>query len=248
MTLGQRVAVMRKGELQQVAAPAGALHAPGEPLRRRLHRQPGHELLRGARSRSATDSARCHLRRRSAAHGRRRGGASLPAALPTTQDGSVVVGVRPEHLEDASLARDTPPTVGSRASCASASCSDRSSSIHFEVEAAPVVTEETRDLAEDVDASALTELDHLRSARRTSFVGRFAAEAPTEEDTVAEIAVAPAPALLRPRDGRPLLRRRESGRATGSRHSWPGRGLTSGCTREDGVPVIQQAIRKEPRA
>ena len=47
MTLGQRVAVMRKGELQQVAAPAGALHAPGEPLRRRLHRQPGDELLRG---------------------------------------------------------------------------------------------------------------------------------------------------------------------------------------------------------
>jgi multiple sugar transport system ATP-binding protein len=62
--------------------------------------------------------------------------------------------------------------------------------VHFEVEAAPVVTEETREIAEDVDAAALSELDHLRAARRTSFVGRFAADAPTKEESVAEIAVA----------------------------------------------------------
>jgi hypothetical protein len=53
------------------------------------------------------------------------------------------------------------------------------------------VTDETREIAEDVDASALTELDNLRAMRRTAFVGRFAAEAPTEERTVAEIAVSP---------------------------------------------------------
>ena len=39
MTMGDRVAVMRKGELQQVDDAAGALRPAGQPLRRRLHRQ-----------------------------------------------------------------------------------------------------------------------------------------------------------------------------------------------------------------
>ena len=40
MTMGDRVAVMRKGELQQVAAPQELYDRPGQPVRRRLHRQP----------------------------------------------------------------------------------------------------------------------------------------------------------------------------------------------------------------
>ena len=38
MTMGDRVAVMRKGELQQVADPQTLYDRPGQPLRRRLHR------------------------------------------------------------------------------------------------------------------------------------------------------------------------------------------------------------------
>ena len=61
MTLGDRVAVMRAGVLQQVDTPEGALRAPGQPLRRRLHRVAGDELLprRGRRAtRCACRSAR----------------------------------------------------------------------------------------------------------------------------------------------------------------------------------------------
>ena len=47
MTLGERIAVMRKGVLQQVGTPQRALRPPGQHLRRRLHRQPGDELLPG---------------------------------------------------------------------------------------------------------------------------------------------------------------------------------------------------------
>ena len=35
MTLGDRVCVLRKGKIQQVASPAGALRAAGQPVRRR---------------------------------------------------------------------------------------------------------------------------------------------------------------------------------------------------------------------
>jgi multiple sugar transport system ATP-binding protein len=47
MTLGERVAVLKDGALQQVAAADGALQAAGESVRRRVHREPGDELHRG---------------------------------------------------------------------------------------------------------------------------------------------------------------------------------------------------------
>ena len=57
MTMGDRVAVMRKGELQQVAAPQELYDRPAQPLRRRLHRQPGDEPGRGdARARRTAAS------------------------------------------------------------------------------------------------------------------------------------------------------------------------------------------------
>ena len=47
MTLGDRVAVMRSGVLQQVGAPAELYNDAEEHLRRRLHRLPGDELPPG---------------------------------------------------------------------------------------------------------------------------------------------------------------------------------------------------------
>ena len=44
MTMGDRIAVMRDGVLQQVGDPATAVHEPGQRVRRRLHRLAGDEL------------------------------------------------------------------------------------------------------------------------------------------------------------------------------------------------------------
>ncbi len=52
MTMGDRVAVMRDGVLQQVAAAAGALRRARQPVRRRLHRHAADEPARGDASRS----------------------------------------------------------------------------------------------------------------------------------------------------------------------------------------------------
>ena len=59
MTMGDRVAVMRKGELQQVAPPQTALRAPRQPLRRRLHRLPRDEHGGGDDRRARTAGSRC---------------------------------------------------------------------------------------------------------------------------------------------------------------------------------------------
>ena len=47
MTLGDRVAVLKRGILQQLAIAARALREPGQPLRRRLHRLAADELPAG---------------------------------------------------------------------------------------------------------------------------------------------------------------------------------------------------------
>ena len=45
MTMGDRIAVMKDGDVQQVGTPLEVLRAAGEPLRRRLHRHAADELL-----------------------------------------------------------------------------------------------------------------------------------------------------------------------------------------------------------
>ena len=47
MTMGDRVVVLRKGQLQQVDIPQTSLRAPRQPLRRELHGQPLDELHAG---------------------------------------------------------------------------------------------------------------------------------------------------------------------------------------------------------
>ncbi|HEU0245487.1 MAG TPA: sn-glycerol-3-phosphate ABC transporter ATP-binding protein UgpC [Gaiellaceae bacterium] len=189
MTLGQRVAVLRKGELQQVADPQELYTRPsnlfvagfiGSPAMNFFEGRVEHadgttSVAFGDGQRLAVDESEQNLAGGIVGDGGRR----------------VVVGVRPEHLEDAALAAATPTNRRLRGLVRLRELLGSEVVVHFEVEAAPVVTEETRDLAEDVDASVLTELDHLRAARRTAFVGRFSAEAPTQEGTVAEIAVSP---------------------------------------------------------
>ena len=46
MTMGTRIAVMRDGVLQQIDTPQNLYDHPAQHVRRRLHRQPSHELLR----------------------------------------------------------------------------------------------------------------------------------------------------------------------------------------------------------
>jgi multiple sugar transport system ATP-binding protein len=189
MTLGQRVAVLRKGELQQVADPQELYTRPTNLFVAGFIGSPAMNFFEGRveRANGATSVAFGDGQRLTVDESEQ----ALAGGLVGDDGRRIVVGVRPEHLEDAALAAGTPDERRLRGLVRLRELLGSEVVVHFEVEAAPVVTEETRDLAEDVDALVLTELDHLRAARRTAFVGRFAAEAPTQEGTVAEIAVSP---------------------------------------------------------
>ena len=49
LTLGDRIAVLRDGALQQLASPEGDPRHPGEHLRGGLHREPAHQLVSWAK-------------------------------------------------------------------------------------------------------------------------------------------------------------------------------------------------------
>ena len=84
MTMGDRVAVLRDGVLQQCAAPRELYRNPGQHVRGGVHRFAGHEPV---------DRSGCRSPRRT-------GGLVDPvAARDQFCDKRLVVGIRPEHLE-----------------------------------------------------------------------------------------------------------------------------------------------------
>ena len=188
MTLGQRVAVMRKGELQQVSSPQDLYDHPanifvagfiGSPAMNffegRLHREDGRYSVVVGAQRLAIDELEAAAVERLGDHVGR----------------SLILGVRPEHLEDAALA---PDSRSGRRLVGQVRLREALGSeviVHFQVEAAPVVSDDLRELAEEVDeAVLLDDLDRERRMRRTAFVGRFGVGTQVADGERAEVAIA----------------------------------------------------------
>jgi multiple sugar transport system ATP-binding protein len=166
MTLGDRVAVMRKGLLQQVDSPqvlydhpvnlfvAGFIGSPAMNMLEGTVEDSGGELAFKIGSQRITAPAELLARR---------------PAIRSYVGRRVVVGIRPEDLEDAALARGA--TEGVRLSSTVDLVESMGSEIlvHFTLDAPTVVTEDTKELAKDVgeDPAAVAQEEH------TVVVARF---------------------------------------------------------------------------
>jgi multiple sugar transport system ATP-binding protein len=188
MTLGQRVAVMRKGELQQVDAPQVLYDRPANLFVAGFIGSPAMNFFEGGIRRSDG--------RLDVAFGEQRLSVEAEevdrhAGLAGYDGRTVIVGVRPEHLEDAALVSGAADGRRFRGLVQLRELLGSEVVVHFQVEAAPAVTDEVREIAEDVDAAVADELDQQRRRRRTAFVGRFDVGTGVREDESAEVAVAP---------------------------------------------------------
>jgi multiple sugar transport system ATP-binding protein len=189
MTLGQRVAVMKKGELQQVGPP------------QELYQDPANLFVAGFIGSPATNFVAAEVTRSNGRLELAFGNERLVAdddelarnsgGLGAYEGRKVVLGMRPEHLEDAALAAAIPTDRRFRGRVQLTEALGSEVVVHLQVEAAPIVTEELRELARDVDESSLDVLEHQRRERQTAFVGRFAATTAVRDDTEIEVAVAP---------------------------------------------------------
>ena len=183
MTMGDRVAVMRRGELQQVAAP------------QELYDRPANLFVGGFIGSPAMNLLEAKLERRNGsldvALGEQRIGLddellSARPALTDYEGRKVVLGVRPEQLEDAALVPDAGDDRRIRGRVELREALGSELMVHFLLQAPPALTEEVKELAEDAGTTA-EELGGGVSS--TVVVGRFAPDSKVREGEEAEIAV-----------------------------------------------------------
>jgi multiple sugar transport system ATP-binding protein len=187
MTMGDRVAVMRKGELQQVDAPET------------LYDRPDNLFVAGFIGSPAMNMMEAHLERTNGAIEAVLEGARLPLhdetlrrhpALPDYVGKEIVLGIRPEDLEDGALATGEGPRLKGEVELREALGSEVL--VHFGAAARQAITEHVRELAEDVgDDRVVRELEGEQAPPRTTLVGRFGARSRVKEGDTIEVAVDP---------------------------------------------------------
>jgi multiple sugar transport system ATP-binding protein len=184
MTMGDRVAVMRKGELQQVAEP------------QTLYDRPVNLFVGGFIGSPAMNMVEATLARANGRIVAKIGEASIAlddetlAARPGLEsavDKTLILGIRPEDLEDAALESDTPADRRLRGTVTLREALGSEVMVHFSVEAKPALTEDVRELAQDLDAVTVRGLDE--GAAHATMVGRFGARSRVRVGEPAEVAV-----------------------------------------------------------
>ena len=85
----------------------------------------------------------------------------------------MVLGVRPEDLEDAALVPDTPEDRRLTGRVMLTEELGSEINVHMEIGAPPVITEDTRELAEDLGTGHHFEAHERRRSDTSKIVGRF---------------------------------------------------------------------------
>jgi len=186
MTMGDRIAVMRNGVLQQTGPPQDVYDRPanlfvasfiGSPpmnlVETQLEAQNGGLVARVGEQELDVPAEVTAAR----------------PALPRYAGRTIGLGIRPEHVRDPALAGAGAARLRGRVKSMEALGSEVL--VHVSVAAEPVLTEEVREVAGDVDAAALEQLESDAQERRTVVTGRFetSERARTGEDI--EVAVDP---------------------------------------------------------
>jgi multiple sugar transport system ATP-binding protein len=180
LTMGDRVAVMRRGELEQVDTP------------QELYDRPVNVFVGGFIGSPAMNMVEARLEPSNgtlaAALGSQRivlGDEKLNAhpALRAYAGRMVILGIRPEDLEDAVLAPETASNRRLRGSVVLREALGSEIVAHFDIDARPALTDDVRELAADVGEQLTSQAPH------TTMVGRFRADSAVHAGQQAEVAV-----------------------------------------------------------
>jgi multiple sugar transport system ATP-binding protein len=186
MTMGDRVAVMRKGELQQVATPQDLYDRPvnlfvggfiGSPAMNMLEatvvKSNGSLAVEAGGQRLSIDQELI----------------SAQPALKSYEGKKVVLGIRPEDLEDAAIAKDVPADRRLQGKVELIEALGSEIMAHFTIDAPPALTEDVKELAQDVGDERAVRAAAEGSKQHTTMVGRFDSRAEVKEGEIAEVAV-----------------------------------------------------------
>jgi multiple sugar transport system ATP-binding protein len=167
MTMGDRVAVLRKGELQQVDSPQTLYERPVNLFVAGFIGSPAMNLLEGTLRSDDRGSLSVHV-----------GDIELPVPPEVVADRpklraydgrTVVVGIRPEDMEDAALVSEAPADRRIAAVVDLREALGSDVVVHFTINARQALTEDVKELAVDVGAEALETVQD-RAAQGTATV------------------------------------------------------------------------------
>ena len=182
MTMGDRVAVMRKGELQQVASPQELYDHPVNLFVGGFIGSPAMNLLEGTLERAnggiGINVGNQSVKLDDAAVAERPG-------LKAFEGKKVIVGIRPEHLEDAALAEDVPADRRLKGEVSLTEALGAEIMVHVLTDATPAYTEDVKELARDVGAANVPSGEGSGAV----LVGRFGARSRLRPGQAAEVAV-----------------------------------------------------------
>jgi multiple sugar transport system ATP-binding protein len=186
MTMGDRVAVLRKGELQQVARPQQLYDRPANLFVASFIGSPEMNLVEVGLER-VNEGLVCRVAGQ---------GLGVPPELVRARPAlaryvgkTIGLGIRPEQLEDAALVGEVPLESRLRGKVVTTELLGSELLAHVEIEAPPVVTQEVREVLEDVDRSRVVELESEARARRTVVIGRFGVDSEARAGSDVEMRV-----------------------------------------------------------
>ena len=186
MTMGDKVAVLKLGRLQQVDTPQSLYRKPTNLFVAGFIGSPAMNLVEARIE--ATDG---DVYTTFGSHRLR-----VPAevlserpALRGYEGHPVVLGIRPEHMQDAERERGAPDDQ--RISTLVDLREDMGPEIyvHFTVDAPPVLTEDTKELAVDRGEEALLELEQMAQGAKTPFIARFHGSSTVKEQDRTDVVV-----------------------------------------------------------
>jgi multiple sugar transport system ATP-binding protein len=185
MTLGDTVAVMRSGVVQQVGAPQALFERPANLFVAAFIGSPAMNLVEAVLRPDdglhvEFGSFRLRLPDRLLAE---------RPALRRYEGRKVVLGIRPEDLEDASVAADAARDGRMGVDVDLRETLGRQAYIHFRIDASPVLTEDIRELAADTDVATLEDLSREAAEHVTHGIAVVSARSPAQEGGHVELAV-----------------------------------------------------------
>jgi multiple sugar transport system ATP-binding protein len=162
MTMGDRIAVMRKGILQQQGRPEALYDEPANLFVATFIGSPAMNLFRATLERSELVFGEQRLQL----------GARGPAdALRAYEGRKVAVGVRPEHLLDPAVSDPALPRLRADVKFTEALPPERL--VYATIAATPIVTEDVLEIAADVDEAAVEQLQELEEEHHVLLCARF---------------------------------------------------------------------------
>jgi multiple sugar transport system ATP-binding protein len=186
MTMGDHVAVLRKGELQQMDTP------------QKLYSDPKNLFVASFIGSPSMNLVEAQIERSNGGLVARLGEqelaippdvASQRPALTGYAGRKVALGIRPEQLEDASLVRDGSNGSRLRGRVLLTEALGSEVLAHVELPGKPVVTDDVLEGAVELEEAMLDDLAQKAEEEQTTFVGRFDAASDVRPDYVIDMAV-----------------------------------------------------------